>query len=214
MKDTFMNRRDLCKLLAAAGAAGITLPFAAQAQGAPSVPAPAGKCALEVMHTRRSYRAFNGQPVSDEDLQTILAAGMNAPSANNTQPWEFVIVREPATKKAIINFIPAFGFINSASVIVFACMDKTKSKNDEELTQVPLSVTCACMSMWLAVEALGYGTTWLSITPYTGRMNFFRDLLKVPAGYDLLCAMPIGVPQSKIAPESRFTASKLHAERW
>ena len=42
--------------------------------------------ALEVLFTRRSIRQYTGESVSQEDLKTILDAGMNAPSANNRQP--------------------------------------------------------------------------------------------------------------------------------
>lgn len=44
--------------------------------------------------SRTSIRNFTGEPVSREQLETILKAGMAAPSAMNVQPWRFVVVTE------------------------------------------------------------------------------------------------------------------------
>ncbi len=51
--------------------------------------------ALETLFTRRSIRKYTSEPVSEEDLQTVLEAAMNAPSANNRQPWHFLVVDGP-----------------------------------------------------------------------------------------------------------------------
>lgn len=49
---------------------------------------------LEAIAARRSIRTFIDRSVSEEDLETILNAAIQAPSANNRQPWKFVVVRE------------------------------------------------------------------------------------------------------------------------
>lgn len=45
---------------------------------------------------RKSIRKFTDQPVPDEDMSRILDAGRLAPSANNTQPWSFLVIRDKA----------------------------------------------------------------------------------------------------------------------
>ena len=50
--------------------------------------------ALDVIMTRTSIRSFTGDPVSRENLETILKAGMAAPTAMNNQPWRFVVVTD------------------------------------------------------------------------------------------------------------------------
>ena len=51
--------------------------------------------ALEAIHTRRSIRKYQDKPVPEELLRQILAAAMSAPSANNAQPWQFVVLSDP-----------------------------------------------------------------------------------------------------------------------
>ncbi|SBV95406.1 Putative NADH dehydrogenase/NAD(P)H nitroreductase AF_2267 (fragment) [uncultured delta proteobacterium] len=58
-----------------------------------------GEAPLDVItaiHIRRSVRVYTAEPVAAEDIQTLLAAGMAAPSAGNGQPWQFVVVDDPA----------------------------------------------------------------------------------------------------------------------
>ena len=49
---------------------------------------------FEAIRTRRSIRSFTEEPVSQEDMDRMLEAAMCAPSANNRQPWHFVVIRD------------------------------------------------------------------------------------------------------------------------
>jgi nitroreductase len=53
---------------------------------------------LELLKTRRSIRAFTSEPVSDDVVYKIIDAARWAPSGANSQPWEFVVIREQETK--------------------------------------------------------------------------------------------------------------------
>lgn len=52
---------------------------------------------IDTISTRRSVRQFTSQPISDDNLHTILAAGMSGPSAVNARPWSFLVVRDRET---------------------------------------------------------------------------------------------------------------------
>ncbi len=56
---------------------------------------------LKVIQDRRSIREYTPEPVSDEDLKKILEAARQAPSGENAQPWRYVVVRDPATRKKL-----------------------------------------------------------------------------------------------------------------
>jgi nitroreductase len=56
---------------------------------------------FEALHTQRAVRRFRPDPISAAVLAEILAAATRAPSARNTQPWAFVVVRDPAQKAAV-----------------------------------------------------------------------------------------------------------------
>jgi len=56
---------------------------------------------MKVIQDRRSIREYTDEPVSDQDLDMILESARLAPSGENAQPWRFVIVKDPATRKLI-----------------------------------------------------------------------------------------------------------------
>jgi nitroreductase len=54
---------------------------------------------FEALRSRKSIRRFKQDPVPDEDINKILDAGRFAPSANNTQPWSFIVIKDKALLK-------------------------------------------------------------------------------------------------------------------
>ena len=55
----------------------------------------------DIIFKRRSIRRFENKPVEQEKLDRIVRAGMQAPSAHNRQPWEFLVITDEETKKAM-----------------------------------------------------------------------------------------------------------------
>lgn len=56
---------------------------------------------FEALHTTRSVRRFTAEPVSEADVRTCIAAAVQAPSGGNIQPWQFVVVTDPAIRKTL-----------------------------------------------------------------------------------------------------------------
>lgn len=59
---------------------------------------------FEAIRTLRAVREYTDEPVSNEALRTILELAVCAPSGGNRQPWEFVVVRDPATRRTIRDY--------------------------------------------------------------------------------------------------------------
>src|SRR5207237_5046853 len=56
---------------------------------------------FEALETTRAIRRFSDTPVSDEEIMTCIRAATQAPSGGNIQPWQFLVVTDPETKRAI-----------------------------------------------------------------------------------------------------------------
>ena len=56
---------------------------------------------MSIIFKRQSIRKFTDEKVSDELIENLLKAGMQAPSSCNSQPWEFIIVSKSEDKQAI-----------------------------------------------------------------------------------------------------------------
>jgi nitroreductase len=56
---------------------------------------------FETIHSLRAMRRLKPDPVPDALLHKVLAAGTQAPSGQNSQPWRFLVVRDPAAKRFV-----------------------------------------------------------------------------------------------------------------
>jgi 5,6-dimethylbenzimidazole synthase len=157
-----------------------------------------------VIHRRRDVRAqFTGAPIADEALHRILAAAHAAPSVGLSQPWDFIIVRDPAIRRAFHDHVqheratfaetldPAAadrfarikidGVLESTlSIVVTYDPDRGSPAvlGRHAIADAGLySVCLAIQNLWLAATAERLGVGWVSFY----REPFLRDLLSVPA---------------------------------
>ena len=151
---------------------------------------------LETIKTRKSVRRYRPEPIPDGDLKKILEAARLAPSAGNRQPWRFVVVKDPETKRKLGEIARGQTWISDAGVVVAAlAMDKKSPEVYERWAE--RDVMTAVEHMVLAAWSLGYGTCWIGAF-YEDQV---KELLGVPEEMTVVNLLPIGVPDQ--APEAR-----------
>ena len=184
----------------------------------------AAPSALDVIMSRTSIRSFTGDPVSREQLETILKAGMSAPTAMNSQPWRFVVV----TDKEKIASVFGSGFrsemFTTAGAVIVVCgqttmMRKPFGQPDAPETEVPNmfwyeDCSAAAENILLAVHALGLGAVWTAGYPAEERTAPIAEALGIPAGVSPLCIIPVGVPAEDPAPKDKWNPDNIHWEKW
>ncbi|MGQ9622336.1 MAG: nitroreductase family protein [Candidatus Caldatribacteriaceae bacterium] len=141
--------------------------------------------ALEVLRTRRSVRRFRPQAVEREKIEAVVDCARLAPSANNLQPWEFVVVTDQRKREDIAKLTDYGKFIREAPVLLAVfCKD----------TKYYLEDGCAATeNILLAAWALGLGSCWVAgdKKPYAEEV---RRSLGVPEGYHLVGLVAVGYP--------------------
>lgn len=85
----------------------------------------------EVIEERRTTPNFSPEPVAAADLQQILEAGLRAPSGYNTQPWRFVVVRDPQQRQRLAAAAMNQRRVAEAPVVVVACGDASALHSDD-----------------------------------------------------------------------------------
>jgi len=88
------------------------------------------KTLSQAIRERRSTPSFDGSPIDAEDLSTIIAAGLAAPSAFNLQPWRFVVVQGEEQKKRLRATAFNQGKVEEASAVIVACGDEDGWRKD------------------------------------------------------------------------------------
>ena len=106
--------------------------------------------AIEALKTRRCVRSFKPDPLQKETLEDIIDCGRLAATARNEQPWEFVVVTDPAMRKQIADATDFGKFIANAP----ANADKTKLFRNMLIWGLSMSVVGAVVC-WLAFTVLG-----------------------------------------------------------
>ncbi len=190
---------------------------------------------FDVVIRQRAYRDLRPDDVPDDLIRLVLDAAVHAPSAENRQPWQFVVVRDPAVRAAIGEITArgweavgreysrqrlepaifedvdrwATGGLAAAPVHVVVCGDTSLS--DERL--LPSSIFPAVQNLLLAATAVGLGSL-VSTLPLVNGPGF-RELLALPDHILPMALVPLGYPTRTLGRARRIAATeKAHRDRW
>jgi 5,6-dimethylbenzimidazole synthase len=168
-----------------------------------------------VVKSRRSCRAFEPDPIAEDQLAAIMEAGQWAPSPMNALPWEYIIitdaevkaqirkVSEAAKQEVIDGGGPGFAakydmnFLEQAPVIVAVVFDPSKKGLGDFFNQKDgaLQAASACVqNMMLAAAEFGLGTLWFTwFDP-----KKMKAALNIPENLGIAAVIPIGKPKGEI----------------
>jgi len=169
--------------------------------------------ALTVIHSRKSVRIFTGQAVSKGDLNTILRAGMAAPTAVNKQPWSFIVITERKTLNVLADKLKNASMLGKAGAAIIVCAIPEKAYGQKKDLAI-IDSALAGENILLAIEALGLGATWTAAYPYEDRMNIVRKTLGIPERVIPLNVIPIGHPTGSDKPKNKYKPENIHWEKW
>ena len=174
---------------------------------------------LRTIRDRRSIYRFTTTPVPDEQIRDILEAGRWAPSWTNTQPWEFIVVKDEAKKDQICAvaketlLIAHGGLIEGCSCIIVVCVDPRKDPY-----HYIEDGAVATQNMALAAHSLGLGTYWAGIfnlKKADGSMEEkVKNILKIPGEVRVVAILPIGTPAYGKEGERRWLRDILHYDEY
>jgi nitroreductase len=194
---------------------------------------------FEAIGTLRAMRRLKPDPVSDEELWTILDAAVKAPSGGNSQPWNFLVIRDTETKQKIADcYLDGWNRIYGP-FREFALADPATARTyrsaehlAHHLAEVPVlilatvqrnaiapgspagaSIYPAAQNLMLAARALGLGTTLTTL--HRERESEVKTLLGIPDEVDTMALIPVGRPKGRFGPPSRLPVEQVtYWDRW
>jgi nitroreductase len=188
-----------------------------------------------VVARQRAYRAFADDDVDDALIARLLTAATYAPSAENRQPWEFVVVRDAAVRGRIgvisrraweqhgrafseTRLSPAMladvdrgatGGVADAPVNIVVCADVQRGLE----ATISSSIFPAVQNLLLAATALGLGSALTTIT--AGFRAEMQEILGLPEHVRPVALVPVGRPQRALGPPRREPfAAHAHRDRY
>lgn len=160
----------------------------------------------EIMR-RGNTRKFTETSVTDEEIQSILKAAMQARTAGNQTPWHFIVVRNQALIKALAHNNMTAGPIRKAPVVLLLLSDMRGLKFPES---APMDLAAAAQNVLTEAEHLGLGTLWISVYPHEDRIRQIRSLFELPIEVTPFCLIPIGHPDGRPIRLDHYDASRIH----
>jgi nitroreductase len=141
-----------------------------------------------------SKKSFTAVPVETKDIDMILQCGIKAPSARNSQPWHFTVIKDVQIMKKIIP-----DAIEGNVLIVISGSDQGNGAT--------FDCGLATENMYLAAQALGLGSH-IYTGPIAGLNQNYKGLIGIPAGYSGISIIKIGNIQNKVDSASSASPRK------
>ncbi|MGY5890286.1 5,6-dimethylbenzimidazole synthase [Geodermatophilus arenarius] len=172
-----------------------------------------------VVAARRDVRRYRPDPVPDDVLRRVLAAGHSAPSVGHSQPWRFVVVRDPAVRDRAAVLTDRERLRQAAQMepdaarrlldlqlegvreaplgIVVCCDRRTPAAGVLGRATFPdadlWSCAAAIQNLWLAARAEGLGMGWVTLF----RPEELAGLVGLPDGVATLGWLCLGWPDER-----------------
>ncbi len=166
---------------------------------------------LSNIQTRFSVRWFTDQEVSDYEVNSLLDAGFCAPSAKNSRPWHFIVIRDRETLKKISEASSYAKMVVRSNLTILICADSSKNPSEKHLVE---DCSAAAQNILLAAHAMELGAVWCGINPKSDFYHTISELMELPEGIIPMMLIPIGYPDESRTQIERFEPKKVHKEKW
>jgi nitroreductase len=167
---------------------------------------------IDFILKRRSIRRFEGRLVDEEKITTLLRAGMAAPSAMNSQPWEFVVVTDELILEKLRGAME-FGKMVAPLVIVPLGSPRVAANPAGE-TFWPQDCVAAVENILIAAANIDLGAVWVGVYPRQRRMAAVREILSIPADVFPLCLLYIGYPAEQKPSHTKYKSERVHWQKY
>jgi nitroreductase len=166
---------------------------------------------MDAIFTRRSIRKYLPKPVTWDVIESILKAGMNAPSAGDEQPWHFVMLDRRDLLEKISETHPYAKMLKDAPVAILVCGDQNVPKFKDFWVQ---DCSAASENMLLAAHDLGLGAVWIGIYPSENMTREVGRLLNIPEHVTPFSIIGMGYPAEEKSGRLRYDTSRIHSNSW
>ena len=163
----------------------------------------------QLVKSRRSIRRYLEKPVEREKILTCIEAARLAPSADNVQPWRFLIIDDPDLKAQFakevfsgIYFVTKFAAKAPVIILILARLDIIANRIGKQIQNIHyyyIDTGIAGEHIVLQAEELGLGTCWIGwFNPRKA-----RKFLKIPRKYKIVSLMAMGYYEKKPSREKK-----------
>ncbi|WP_305152006.1 nitroreductase family protein [uncultured Dubosiella sp.] len=164
---------------------------------------------MNAIFERTSVRQYMNKKADPKTIETILKAGCAAPSAVNKQPWELIVVTDPARLAELAKFSPYAVCVQDAAFAVVVCADTNRHFGDAYDVQ---DLSALSENMLIEAKDLGLGGVWLGGYPETDRVDWLRRYFDLPDSIQPYWVLSFGYPAHDLEPKQKWDPARIHWE--
>lgn len=179
-----------------------------------ATPSTVQDCAYSNIMTRTSVRQYSDKSISRATLDSIVAAGMAAPTAMNKQPWQFIVVDDSVKLKEIAALAAPWNAVGRAKAAIIVCGDMSKAIPGDGQAYWIQDCSAASENILLAAHALGIGAVWCGVYPVAERVESMKDYFMLGADITPLNVIALGYPEKNQEPKDKYNPDNVHYNEW
>ena len=164
---------------------------------------------LENILDRRSIRRYTSEPVTENEIRAILECAMQAPSAMDARPWQFVVVDDRDTLNALSDNHPYAKMLREAPTCICVCGVQGQIKDYYQQ-----DCAAATMNILIAARELGLASCWMGVAPREERMAAVRRVLGIPENVMPFNLIALGHPAEERPRPDRWDPGRIHKNLW
>ena len=154
---------------------------------------------------------MENKPVEPEKIERILKAGMQATSANNLQPWEFLVVTDTEKREAVSKMSPWAGMVAKAPVTIIVVGHQ---ENKDMLKYLPQDLGACTENILLQIAEEGLGGCWMGFYPDEDRVESVRKYFSMPDDRIPFSVIALGYSSDENRFVDRSDMSRVHYNKW
>lgn len=165
----------------------------------------------KAIRDRRSVRSYEKKGIPQDVLLKVLEAARLAPSANNRQPWRFVVVREAAKRAALAKAAKEQQFVAEAPVVIAAVALEPERVMTCGVPTYAVDLAIAVDHITLAAVHQGLGSCWIGAF----YQEDVKKILEIPDEYKVAALLTLGYPRDQARFKNRKSLDEIVCyEKW
>lgn len=167
---------------------------------------------MKEIFERRSVRLFADRPVEPEKIERLLRAAMQAPSAGNQQPWEFIVVQDPTLLARLAKASPYSGPAANCAVAFVLLANEKRLLIPTAWEQ---DLGAATENLLLEAAHLELGSCWIGVATSGTVSANVRGIFQLPEHIRPFALIAVGYPEGQgNVFVDRYHADRVHYEKW
>ena len=165
---------------------------------------------MSLIMKRRSIREFEPTAVSDNKIKLLLKSAMQAPSANNQQPWKFIVVTERDLLDKLSEMSRGSWPLKTAQLAIIPMM-LPGYKSPMMAVQ---DISAATQNILLEAVNQDLGGVWIGVNPLEERIALIKDTFSIGDEATPFCIIALGIPTTKKEVIERYDPSRVYFNEW